>query len=95
MNEARLEATDHVEIGGEALLATGGMTRPGAARADYSEVVLVRRRRDALARMTGAVHSSKRWPRTHAPGVSLRRIGECLKHMIALGGVMAFKSSGW
>ena len=84
MNEAPLEATDHVETGGEALLAIGGMTRPGvsesivwqivhgpdiapdtpgATRADYSEVVLVRRRRDALARMTGAAHSSKRWPR--------------------------------
>ena len=128
MNEARLEATDHVEIGGEALLATGGMTRPGvsesivedaalnwlerrvwqivhgldiapdtpsAERADYSEVVLVRCLRDALVRMTGAVHSSKRWPRPHAPAVSLRRIGECLKHMIALDGVMASKSSGW
>ena len=50
----------------------GGMIRPDAARADYSEVVLVRRLRDALALMTGAVHSSKRWPRPHAPGVSLR-----------------------
>ena len=61
----------------------------------YARGVTRRRLRDALALMTGAVHSSKRWPRPHAPSVSLRRIGECLKHMIALGGVMAFKSSGW
>ena len=67
---------------------------PGAERVDYREVVLVRRLRDALARMTGSVHSSKRWPRPHASAVSLRRIGECLKHMIALGGVMTSKSSG-
>ena len=46
----------------------GGMIRPGAARADYSEVVLVRRLRDALALMTGAVHSQAR----PMPSITLR-----------------------
>ena len=39
MNEARLEATDHVEIGGEALLATGGMTRPGVSESIVWQIV--------------------------------------------------------
>ena len=70
-------------------------TERAASVGDYGEVVLNERLRSALARMTEAVHSSDRWPRPHAPAVFLRRIGECLKYMLALRGVMAFTSSGW
>ena len=113
MNEARLEATDHVETGGEEL--------SGNWRHDTSQRLRIHRlvdrprprhrprhtRRGAGGLQRGRVGASparRARPddrsgalvkKMASPAVSLRRIGECLKHMIALGGVMAFKSSGW